>query len=836
VSLPPYVYVDRQLPTAEIVRTHLESRTLTPFGDEERLERLHRVFYPVFRVDFEYETSKGTLIGSEEKSETAFLDGLWADNDEHVGQYAAETESLTNLPTSDYDFGRDSSGLGRSILLEFQVANERAASLLPERVADYEDQRSHGQSDTADLFLRKLRDHYGLPGDFDPEGFRQVTDVTRLYLPFWLAEYRSEDPDEDNAILLTFRDADVSKAEIVDHGWLSDFVSEDPTRLAEYGHEVTLDRVQEQLSKDDGRDDGRDDGDRTGGRSGGADRPAERGISPGGGPTDGEVVQPDDVEMDADTLVEQRVERGFGDVGGMGDLKETLRHKVVRPLEDPETFAEYGVGVVNGVLLHGPPGCGKTYIAEALAGEVGHDFVEVSPADLTSKYMGEPAQKVQELFEIARANQPCLLFLDEIDAVAGARDGESNMNSSEQQMVNQLLTELEESTDDDVVVMGATNLVADVDPAIRRSGRFDERVEVPPPDADARREIVDIHLAGRPVADDIDLEPVVEETVGYAASDLELIAENAARKALREGVDIGTDHLVAAAEEADSSIPGWDGPADEDDHVEQPAGVDLEARSLVEPDPSRDFDDVGGMADLKARLRETVIDPLENPEDYDEYGLDVLNGLLLYGPPGCGKTYLAGALAGELGHGFLEATPADLTSKWMGQPAQNVADLFAVAEANAPCVLFIDEIDAIAGSRTGGMNTSEQQMVNQLLAELEDVGEEVVVAAATNLVEDIDGAIRRSGRFDERVEVPPPDADARRAILEIHLRGRPVADDIDWGPVVDATEGYAASDLELLAENAARQAMREDTDIEQTHLKRAVSGTESSIADWVGAR
>jgi len=832
MSLPPYVYVDRTLPTAEVVRTHLESRTLTPYGEDERLERLHRVLYPAFRVDFEYETSKGTLIGSEEKAETAFLDGLWADNDEHVGEYAGETESLTNVPTSDYDFGRDHAGLGRSLLLDFQVANERAASLLPERVADYEDQVRHGQSDAADVFLRKLRETYGLPGDFDPEGFREVTDVTRLYLPFWLAEYRSEAPEEDNAILLTFRDADVSKAEIVDHGWLSDFVSEDPTRLAEYGHEITLDRVQEQLSKDDGTD----DGDRTGGRSGGTDHPAERGISPGDGTGTGddEVVQPDDVEMDAESLVEPRVERTFGDVGGMADLKETLRHKVVRPLEDPETFAEYGIGVVNGVLLHGPPGCGKTYIAEALAGEVGHDFIEVSPADLTSKYMGEPAQKVQELFEIARANQPCLLFLDEIDAVASARDGEG-MNSSEQQMVNQLLTELEASTDDDVVVMGATNLVADVDPAIRRSGRFDERVEVPPPDADARREIVDIHLAGRPTDEEIDLEPVVEATVGYAASDLELIAENAARKALREGVDIGTDHLVAAAEAADSSIPEWDGPADEDDHVEQPDGVDLEARSLVEPNPTRDFEDVGGMGDLKSRLRETVIDPLENPEDYDEYGLDVLNGLLLYGPPGCGKTHLAGALAGELGHGFLEVTPADLTSKWMGQPAQNVADLFAIAEANAPCVLFVDEIDAIAGSRTGGMNTSEQQMVNQLLAELEDVGDEVVVAAATNLVDDIDGAIRRSGRFDERVEVPPPDADARRAILRVHLRDRPVADDIDWEPVVEATDGCAASDLELLAENAARRAMREDAAIRQAHLEAAVQGTESSIADWVGA-
>jgi transitional endoplasmic reticulum ATPase len=177
-------------------------------------------------------------------------------------------------------------------------------------------------------------------------------------------------------------------------------------------------------------------------------------------------------------------------------------------------------------------------------------------------------------------------------------------------------------------------------------------------------------------------------------------------------------------------------------------------------------------------------------------------------------------------------TPADLTSKWMGKPAENVADLFAIAEANAPCVLFVDEIDAIAGNRTGGMNTSEQQMVNQLLAELEDVGEDVVVVGATNLLEDIDGAIRRSGRFDERIEVPPPDTDARREILGVHLRDRPLADDLDWSAVVERTEEYAASDLELVAENAARTAMRADAHIDTDHLIQAVERTTSSLDGW----
>jgi transitional endoplasmic reticulum ATPase len=824
MSLPPYIYVDHRLPDADKVRDVLDDRTLTPFDEDERLERLHRVFYPVFRVTVRYESDEGQWFGSEQREDTVFLDGLWADNDAHVSRYAEDAGTLLNVATGDYDFG-DGPGLGPAVLLQFQVDNDTAGDLIPERVADWARQRDAGRGDQADVFLRKLRENYGLPGEFDPAGFDEVTEVTRVYLPFWLAEYRGE--TGDHSIMLAFRDPDATEAEFKRHGWLSEFIADDPTRLAEYGYDLSLDRVQKQLSDDEGRA-GRDER----GASGTTDRSPDRSF--GGEDTAGEdeVVQPDGVEMDAESLVTKQVERGFGDVGGMDDLKETLRHKVIRPLEDPAAFEEYGIGVVNGVLLHGPPGCGKTYIAEALAGEVGHDFVEIGPADLTSKYMGEPAQKVKELFEIARANQPCLLFIDEIDAIAGTRDGDANMNSSEQQMVNQLLTELEDASEDDVVVMGATNLVDDVDGAIRRSGRFDERVEVPPPDTDARREIVEVHLAGRPTAEAIDLEGVVAATAGYAASDLELIAENAARKALRAGEEIDESHLLAAAEELDSSIPDWSGPTDAEDHVEQPDSADLNARSLVDPDPGIDFDDVGGMADLKARLEETVIDPLDDPDRFEDYGLDVLNGLLLHGPPGCGKTYMATALAGELGHSFLDVTPADLTSKWMGKPAQNVADLFAIAAANAPCVLFIDEIDAIAGNRTGGMNTSEQQMVNQLLAELEDVGEDVVVVGATNLLEDIDGAIRRSGRFDERVEVPPPDAEARREILAVHLRDRPLADDLDWSTVVERTEEYAASDLELVAENAARTAMRADAHIDTDHLTGAVERTTSSLDGW----
>ncbi|WP_277540265.1 AAA family ATPase [Haloarcula laminariae] len=837
MGLSPYIYADRRLPDEATVRETLADRALTKFGDDERLERLHRVFYPVFRVEYRYETGEGKLFGTEERTAAALLDGLWEDNDDALARYTDGTDDLVRRATGDYDLGADRPTLGRSVLMQFQVPTDEAESLLPRRIEEYREQRGN----TANVFLRKLRESYGLPGDFDPDGFDAVTDIERCYLPFWLAEFHG--PRSDDVALVALRDPGAPADELRRHGWLSAFVSERPRRLATFGYEADPDRVERAIRErigqsDEGAAGGSGDSD-TGGeptRGESSDAPTiNRQGSDDGRPEDEPaVVQPDGVEMQAESVVEPNPDRSFADVGGMSELLDTLNHKVVRPLADPEAFEEYGIGVVNGVLLHGPPGCGKTHVAGALAGEIDHALVEVGPADVTSKYMGEPAQKVEELFDIARANAPCVLFIDEIDGIAGDRDGDSNMNSSEQQLVNQLLTELEGIAEEDVVVVGATNLVEDVDGAIRRSGRFDERVEVPPPDAEARRAILKLHLAGRPTAEDLALEPVVEATAGYAASDLELLAENAARQALREDAPIGTDHLQAAADDSQTSIPDWIDPADAaEGGVVQPDGVDLQATTLVEPDPSRDFTSVGGMDELKERLRNTVIEPVRNSETYDEYGIDVLSGLLLYGPPGCGKTHLAGALAGELGHSFIEVTPADLSSKWMGEPASNVADLFEIARANAPCVLFIDEIDGVAGSRRGSTSDNQQQLVNQLLTEVEGAAEhDVVTVGATNFVEDVDGALRRSGRFDERVEVPPPDTSARREILEIHLSERPIADDIDWGAVVDPTEGYAASDIELLAEDAARHALRDGSEIRQDHLETAVWETHSSIEDW----
>jgi transitional endoplasmic reticulum ATPase len=264
-----------------------------------------------------------------------------------------------------------------------------------------------------------------------------------------------------------------------------------------------------------------------------------------------------------------------------------------------------------------------------------------------------------------------------------------------------------------------------------------------------------------------------------------------------------------------------------------------DAENYLESPPELDFDDVGGMTELKQTLIDTVVDPLNRPELYDEYNLGVVNGVLLYGPPGTGKTYITRALAGKLGYNFIEVAPSDLTSSLVGEAADKVAELFDIARSNQPCLVFIDEIDAVAGQRSGGAQKtqSERQMVNQLLTELSEIqGEEVVVIAATNLLEAVDDALKRSGRFDERIEVPPPDPTAREAILRVHLRDRPVlTDDIDWEAVRRETEGYTASDMQLVAASAARNALKEARErgeiqpVTQSHLETAIKETEPSL-------
>lgn len=524
MGIPAHIATDRRIGDEEAVANALESADVTPLEDE-RLSRLHRILYPVFRVTFSFtetDAEDGFLVRNEQgRTDRILIDGLWSGNDAALAPYTDGTveASTTTTTASEFDFGSGEEP-GPTILLGFQAANEHAAGLLPDRIERYTEDNGYRDGYAADL-----RATFDFEEDLDFGRFDDVVDVSRVYLPFWLAEFH--DATEENAVLRSFRTPEDVRRDSHAHQWLADYVGEDPSRLAEYAV-------------------------RTGATEDSSDEKDPRRPSP-----DREVVQPEGVDLDAESLVTVAPQRGFEDVGGMDDLKRALERKVLEPLSRPSAYEEYGIGTVTGVLLHGPPGCGKTYLAGALAGELGHTFLPVTPADVTSKWMGRPAKNVAEVFDIARANQPCVVFIDEIDAIAGSRAGE--MNTSEQQMVDQLLTELEVTAggEADVLVLAATNRVEDVDRAIRRSGRFDERIEVPPPDAEARREILSIHLDGRPTAADIDWDPIVEATDGYAASDLALLAENAAREALRANEPVGTDHLRAAADATGSSITSW---------------------------------------------------------------------------------------------------------------------------------------------------------------------------------------------------------------------------------------------------------------------------------------
>lgn len=328
------------------------------------------------------------------------------------------------------------------------------------------------------------------------------------------------------------------------------------------------------------------------------------------------------------------------------------------------------------------------------------------------------------------------------------------------------------------------------------------------------------------------------DNLATAAEKLEASDRSTAQSDTATGGAAGSGGGAAGSDSAGSEGGGPsrspDGPSDDSNEVD--------ASEFLEEPPDIDFSDVGGMTELKQTLLDKVVDPLERPELYETYDLTVVNGVLLYGPPGTGKTYITRALAGKLGYNFIQTTPADVTSSLVGEAADNVANLFTAARDNQPCLVFIDEIDAIAGQRNAGAQKtqSERQMINQLLQELSAIqGEDVVVIAATNMLEEVDDAIKRSGRFDERIEVPAPDEQARIAILRVHLRHRPVlTEDIDWDRIGAKTVGYSASDMELIAANAARKALGEAraTDeiqrIDQGHLETAIEETESSLDDW----
>jgi transitional endoplasmic reticulum ATPase len=507
--------------------------------------------------------------------------------------------------------------------------------------------------------------------------------------------------------------------------------------------------------------------------------------------------------IDNESSVAQSPTVTYEDIGGLDDELELVREMIELPLSAPTVFTHLGVDPPKGVLLHGPPGTGKTLIAKAVANEVDATFINISGPEIMSKYKGESEEQLREKFEMAREEAPSIVFFDEIDSIAPARDDGGDV---ENRIVGQLLS-LMDGLDarGDVVVVGATNRIDTLDPALRRGGRFDREIEIGVPDEKGRREILAVHTRQMPLADNIDLDRLAAQTHGFVGADLESLSTEAAMAALRRGRrdDDAAETLTSLS-------------VTREDMMDAMAAVDPSAiREYVAESPTTTFDDVGGLDAAKQTLERAVIWPLTYGPLFDSVNTDPPTGALLYGPPGTGKTLLARAIAGEAEINFVEVAGPELLDRYVGESEKAVREVFERARQAAPAIIFFDEIDAVAANRAGGGTDSGvgDRVVSQLLTELDRITDHpnLVVLAATNRRDTIDSALLRPGRLESHIAVPRPDAAARRAILEIHLAGKPLADNIDRDELVGKTAGYVGADIEAMVRDASVRAIESVT-------------------------
>jgi transitional endoplasmic reticulum ATPase len=479
----------------------------------------------------------------------------------------------------------------------------------------------------------------------------------------------------------------------------------------------------------------------------------------------------------------------YEDIGGLDDELDQIREMIELPLSEPELFTRLGISPPRGVLLHGPPGTGKTLIARAVANEVDAYFDVISGPEVVSKYKGESEERLREAFARAEKNAPSIIFVDEIDAIAGERDDDSDM---ENRVVAQLLTLLDGLEErGQVVVIGATNRVDTIDPALRRGGRFDREIEIGVPDEGGRREILDVHTRGMPLGEDVDLDRVAARTHGFVGADLHTLTTEAAMHALRRT----RDEPRVTREDFDAALRAVDASA---------------MREYVAESPTVTFDDVGGLDDAKSTLEKAVEWPMEYGPLFEATGTDPPSGVLLYGPPGTGKTLLARAVAGESGVNFIRVAGPELMDRYVGESEKAVREVFDRARQTAPTIVFFDEIDGIASQRVESSEVTER-VVSQLLTELDGAAEnpDLVVLAATNRREVLDDALLRPGRLERHVEVPEPDEAARRKIFDVHTAGKPIADDVDLDELAGDTAGFSGAEIEALVREASMQAISE---------------------------
>ncbi|MFX1314271.1 MAG: CDC48 family AAA ATPase [Promethearchaeota archaeon] len=495
----------------------------------------------------------------------------------------------------------------------------------------------------------------------------------------------------------------------------------------------------------------------------------------------------------------------YEDIGGLEEEIQKIREMIELPIRHPELFKRIGIDPPKGVLLHGPPGTGKTLLARAVAGETDAHFITISGPEIMSKFYGQSEENLRRVFEEAKENSPSIIFIDELDSIAPKR-GEVT-GEVERRVVAQLLSLLDGLEGrGEVIVIGATNRVNDIDPALRRPGRFDREIVIGVPDTDGRYEILLIHTRGMPLYKDVDLRLIAEKTHGFVGADVEALAKEAAMLAIREILPkINLDKPIPPEMLVDLQIKMT--------HFETAlTGIEPSAlREVLISQPTETWDDIGGLEDAKLQLREVIEWPLKYPELYSHLKSKPPNGILLFGPPGTGKTLLAKALAHESEVNFISVKGPEFLSKWVGESEKAVRETFRKARAAAPCIIFFDEIDAIAGLR-GRFASSQvtEQVVSQLLTEMDGLEglKDVVLLAATNRPDMLDPALLRSGRFGRHIEILMPDKKSRIQIFKIHLRDKPLANNVDIDKMAGDMENYTGADIQAICEEATLLTIR----------------------------
>lgn len=515
---------------------------------------------------------------------------------------------------------------------------------------------------------------------------------------------------------------------------------------------------------------------------------------------EGEPLKREDEEAD---------DVGYDDIGGCDKQLQQIREMVELPLRHPALFKNVGIKPPKGILLYGPPGSGKTLIARAIANETGAFLMTINGPEIMSKLAGDSESNLRKAFEQAEKNAPSIIFIDEIDSIAPKRD--KTNGEVERRIVSQLLTLMDGmKSRAHVIVIAATNRPNSIDAALRRFGRFDRELDIGIPDQTGRLDILGIHTKNMKLADDVDLESVASQTHGFVGADLAQLCTEAAMGCIREKMDlIDLDDDTIDAEVLESM-------AVSNDHFNAAlGGVDPSAlRELVVETPSVTWDQIGGLEDVKTELKELVQYPVEHPEMYYKYQMEPSKGVLFYGPPGCGKTLLAKAIANECQANFISIKGPELLTMWFGESEANVRDVFDKARQASPCVLFFDELDSIARSRGGSLGDAGgagDRVINQILTEMDGMGKKknVFIIGATNRPDIIDSAIMRPGRLDQLIYIPLPDLPSRLSILKAVLRKSPVARDVDLEFLAKHTHGYSGADLTEVCQRAAKLAIRE---------------------------